>query len=85
MARIVVQTDDGKEVGEVPYFLLSRGSAKSRYGFDGIALTSAVDEANRLDNIREMQGEAKDFVHLSGHEQRAEAARIAIESRRLKP
>lgn len=59
MPRVVVQTDDGEEVGEVEVFELSRPSGRSRYGFDGIALTTHLAEARRRENVAEMVAEAE--------------------------
>lgn len=57
--RVVVLTDAGVEVGEVETFLLSRGSLRSMYGFDGVTLTSLIHEAKRLDELDRQRAEAE--------------------------
>lgn len=57
MARVVVLTDSGEEVGEIEVFPLGKPSAKSKLGFDGTALTAHWLEALRLDEVEAQKAE----------------------------
>lgn len=60
MPKVQVVTDGGEVVGEVATFELSKGTRRSRYGFDGIALTEHMDEARRRENVEAMVAETEE-------------------------